>query len=215
MNEQPSISRKDLIVLVADNNMEAAIRGLLQRPESLGIRPLLADVFVHMHRDPGVLNGAHEFLAPFTTQYRYALIMFDREGCGRKEPAEDLCREVQSRLDGAGWSQRSAVIVLDPELEIWVWSDSPHVPEALGLSAADLEGLLRAKYRQRGQMKPNHPKEAMEEALLHSRTPRSSSIYYWLAQRVGIKRCSDPAFLRLRGFLQQWFPAESSGLPKE
>lgn len=210
MNEQFTIPKKDLVILVADKNMEAAIRGLLQRPEALGTRPLLADVFVHPYRDPGVLHGAQEFLAPLTARYAHALVIFDLQGCGREESAEDLSQEAQSRLDGVGWSQRSAVIVLDPELEIWVWSDSPHVPEALGVSSNDLESLLRAKYRSEGQVKPNHPKKAMEEALLRSRTPRSSSIYFWLAQRVGVRRCSDPAFLRLKACLQQWFPPEGS-----
>lgn len=31
---------KDLIALVADKNMEHALRGLLNRPQSLGIHPL-------------------------------------------------------------------------------------------------------------------------------------------------------------------------------
>lgn len=208
MSEQPAIPRKDLIVLVADKNMEAAIKGLLQRHAALGVRPLSADLFVHVHRDPGVFNGAHEFLAPFTAQYLHALVMFDREGCGRKESSEELAQEVQCRLDDVGWRGRSAVVVLDPELEIWVWSDSPHVPEALGMSSGDLDRLLSAKYRSEGQVKPKHPKEAMEEALTRSRTPRSSSIYLRLAQKVSLERCVDPAFLRLKACLREWFPRE-------
>jgi len=211
MNDQLTGKKKDLVVLVADKNMEAAIQALLQRPQALGIRPISADVFVHVHHDPGVLNEAHKFLAPFAKQYAYALVMFDRQGCGSEEPAEDLGEKVQSRLNDAGWIERSAVVVLDPELEIWVWSDSPHVPEALGVSSDDLVSLLR-KHRPEGQVKPNHPKEAMEEALLRSRTPRSSSIYSWLAQRVSLSRCTDQAFVQLRACLQQWFPPEDRGL---
>jgi len=214
MNEQRTIPRKDL-VLVADKNMEAAIQSLLQRHESLDIRPLSADVFVHVYRDPGVLNGAHEFLAPFTAQYAHALVMFDREGCGREESAEDLGQEVQKRLDDVGWVGRSAVIVLDPELEVWVWGDSPHVPEALGISPDDLQHLLREKYWQEGQAKPNRPKEAMEEALSRSRTPRSSSIYSLLAQKVSLTHCSDQAFLRLKAYLGQWFPRVRRSVERE
>jgi len=206
MNEKLTTPVKDLVVLAADKNMEATIRGLLQRPEALGIRSVSADVFVHPYRDPGVVNGAHEFLAHFIARYSHALVMFDRQGCGREESAEDVRKEVQCRLDGMGWMDRSAVIVLDPELEIWVWSDSPHVSQALGMSSADLESLLSPKYRPKGQLKPNHPKDAMEEALWHSRIPRSSSIYSQLADRVGVKRCTDPAFLSLKACLHQWFP---------
>lgn len=208
MNKQPTISQKDLVILVADKDTNAAIQGLLQRHNALGIRQISVDVFVHVGHDPGVLNGAHEFLAPLTAQYAYALVMFDREGCGRKESAENLSQEVQSRLNGVGWSQRSNVIVLDPELEVWVWSDSPHVPVALRLSSDNLESLLRTNYRPEGQVKPIHPKEAMEEALYRSRTPRSSSIYSRLAQRVSLERCKDQAFLRLKDCLRKWFPRE-------
>jgi hypothetical protein len=186
--------------------MKVAIQAILQRPEALGIRPLSADVFVHVHRDPGILNGAHEFLAPLAAHYKYALVMFDRKGCGREEYAGDLGQEVQSRLDSGGWGQRSAVVVIDPELEVWVWSDSPHVPEVLGLSSENLETLLSTKYRPPGQAKPDNPKEAMEEALWKSRTPRSSSIYSRLAQEVSLERCKDKAFVRLRTCLQEWFP---------
>jgi hypothetical protein len=37
----------------------------------MGIRAITADVFVHPHHDPGVLNEAHEFLSPFVAQYSY------------------------------------------------------------------------------------------------------------------------------------------------
>jgi hypothetical protein len=205
VSEHTPIPKKDLVVLVADNNMRATIQAILKRPEVLGIRTLSVDVFVHVHRDPGVLSGAHEFLAPLTAHYKYALVMFDRKGCGREEIGGDLSQEVQSRLDSRGWVQRSAVIIIDPELEVWVWSDSPHVPEALGLSSDNLESLLRGKYRIEGQVKPAHPKEAMEEALWISRTPRSSSVYSRLAQRVSLERCKDQAFLRLKACLQEWF----------
>ncbi len=215
MKKQVSIQRNDLVVLLADKNMEAGIRRLLQRPEALGIRSVSADLFVHPYRDPGILNEAHKFLAPLTEQYAYALVMFDRQGCGRVGSAEDIAREVQTRLDSAGWIRRSTVIVLDPELEIWVWSDSPHVPLVLGMSSDDLESLLNEKYRSGSQLKPNSPKEAMEEALQRSRTPRSSSIYSRLAQSVSVSRCTDKAFLRLRACLGEWFPPTQGNVGKE
>ncbi len=62
-----------LVILVADSNMDRALQGLLQRPQSLGMRPVRADIFVHPAHDPGVLTSAHEFLRPFVRQYDYAL----------------------------------------------------------------------------------------------------------------------------------------------
>lgn len=207
MNKQPRSPRKDLIVLVADKDAEAGVRELLGRHSALGIRTIMADVFVHPHHDPGVFNEAHEFLSPFISQYAYALVMFDLEGSGRKEDAEKLAIELQSRLDNVGWSNRSMVVVLNPELEIWVWSDSPHVAEALGLSSHELAGLL-AEYRPIGQKKPSHPKEAVEQALRRSKTPRSSSIYSKIARGISLSRCTDSAFLHLKANLQEWFPSQ-------
>ena len=196
---------KDLVVLVADSNMKAGVEGILKRHRALKIRPVKHDIFVHPERDPGVLNKAHEFLRPFFTQYRYAMIMFDREGCGREATAEELQMEVQDKLDRTGWRGRSSVVVLEPELEIWVWSDSPHVAKILGLKEVELSHILK-NYSRPNYPKPVRPKEAMEKALRQSRTPRSSSLYAELASKVSLMRCTDVAFVRLKTTLQRWFP---------
>ena len=39
---------------------------------------------------------------------------------------------VEKRLQDNGWRDRCAVITLVPELEAWVWSDSPMVDVVLG-----------------------------------------------------------------------------------
>jgi len=196
--------RKDLIALVADSNMEATLRGILERPQALGIQPITFDIRVHPERDPGVYNEAHNFLRPFTDYYAYTLVMFDREGCGQRRETNQLRQEVQNRLNAAGWQRRSEVIVLDPELEIWVWSDSPHVASVLGLRTNELDDVLR-RFGSSPRGKPNPPKEAMEEALRRSRIPRSSSLYYELAQKVSLHRCTDRSFIQLRQTLRQWF----------
>ena len=75
--------RKDLVLLLADANMHFALRGLLDRPEALGIRCIEAGFFVHAERDPGCLLRSHDFLRPFVNLYDHALVLFDREGCGK------------------------------------------------------------------------------------------------------------------------------------
>ena len=45
---------------------------------------------------------------------------------------ENLETEAEQRLSSSGWDDRAVAIVLDPELEIWVWSDSPEVDDVLG-----------------------------------------------------------------------------------
>ncbi len=202
----------DLIVLVADKNMRFALEGLLGRHESLGIRPIVTQILIHPRRDSGTLCESHDFLRPWLRQAPYALVMLDREGCGSNEPRHALEVEVEASLAKNGWADRSAAVVIDPELDVWVWNDSPHVATALqwsGGQASLRDWLIEKRYLEEGQPKPQHPKEAMEEVLKLSRTPRSSSIYREIADRVSFQRCTDPAFMKLRSVLAGWFPPQA------
>lgn len=200
---------KDVVVLVPDKNTEYAVRGLLGRHQSLRIRPLSQDIFVHPHRDPGCLNEAHDFLRPFAAEYDHALVMFDHEGCGREGEAPDTLGErVRGLLRRNGWMDRADVVVLAPELEAWVWSSSPHVEACLGWAGRQpsLRKWLAANgYWPAGHDKPPCPKEAMEAALGLVHEPRSSSIYLQLASRVSLRGHSEPAFLYFTQTLERWF----------
>ena len=207
--------QEDLIVLVADKNTEQAICGMFSRPQSLGLRPIVHQTAVHINSDPGCLREGVGFLRPFCRSFRHALVMFDREGCGKDALSrEELEQQVEDALAKSGWGGRSAAVVIDPELEAWVWSDSPHVEDVLGWSGRkpNLRTWLRAQsfLDDDNQIKPVRPKEAVEAALRVSRTPRSSSLYLKLAQRVSLTICTDPAFLKLQSVLQDWFRPEPS-----
>lgn len=203
------LPRKDLVVLVPDKNMEASLRGLLSRCAALGLRDVTFDLFVHPERDPGCLLKSHQFLRSFTGQYDHALVLLDREGSGQAERGRvDLEAEMETRLTESGWEGRAAAVVIDPELEVWVWSDSPHVGPGLGLEKDSNAWLQDAGFLQPGQIKPVRPKEAVERALRMARRPRSSAIYLNLARRVSTSRCSDPAFLKLKSTLGAWFPRQ-------
>lgn len=124
--------RQDVVFLVADKDMENALQGLIPR-RSLGIRTISYDIFIHPQRDPGCWNEAVSFLRSFVNQYDYAIVMFDHEGSGQDTRAvDDLQNELEALLEKNGWNNRARVIILEPELEIWVWSDSPKVDECLG-----------------------------------------------------------------------------------
>jgi hypothetical protein len=206
-----------LVVLTSDKNTKYVLEGLLSRPEALGTVPISAGVFPHPKTDPGVLREAHDFLRSFSGLFSRALVVFDREGCGRESSSrEDLEREVESRLAVNGWDGRSAAVVIDPELEAWVWSDSPHVAAELGWGRRepDLKSWLTEAGRWSGDCpKPGRPKEAVEAALREARKPRSSAIYLALAQKVSFARCTDPSFLKLLRTLREWFPASGSPSP--
>jgi hypothetical protein len=201
---------RDLLVLVADRNLEAAVQGILSRPRSLGTRDIAFDLRVHPRKDPGCCRAGVAYLRPFAGEYRHAMLIFDREGCGReKSLATALENELESELQAAEWEDRACVIVLDPELEIWIWSDSPHVDRQLGWRArkTDVRSWLRKQgLWKAGDAKPARPKEAVEAVLREVKLPRSSAVYRSLAEKVSLSRCADRAFLKLKTTLQSWFP---------
>ena len=89
----------DLVLLVADKNIEHSIAGLLTRPAALGIRVVEGRTFVHPRRDPGCLREEQDFLRPFHGNYAHGLVVFDRCGCGREHlSAEALATDVEQRL---------------------------------------------------------------------------------------------------------------------
>ncbi|MBI1902165.1 MAG: hypothetical protein HYS13_13775 [Planctomycetia bacterium] len=204
----PAVIRKDLIVVSADSQTDSALKGILTRVKSLAIREVQAEFFVNQG-DAACYKRGDVFLRQFANQYHRALLVFDREGCGREPAArEEIEQEVQARLDRAGWDGRSAVIVIDPELEAWVWSESPQVVEILGWTGR--QPPLRTWLEQqgfwcKGKPKPEHPKAAMDAALRAARRSRSSVHFSELGKKVGLARCKDPSFLRLKALLQSWF----------
>jgi hypothetical protein len=199
----------DLVVLAADKNTEYGLRGLLARHRSLGIRAISVQTYVHPNHDPGCAQKSHEFLHPFCEDYARAIVVFDHDGCGREHRTPiELEEDVRQQLAANGWGNRAAAIVIDPELESWVFAASPHVETCIGWSNG-----VRAKawLHQQGfwpadAIKPPDPKAALEAALRKLKRPRSSSIYKCLAESVGLNSCVDPAFARLKGILQPWFP---------
>ncbi len=202
----------DLIVLAACKDMRETLNALLGRHEDLEIRPIEAQIEVHSRHDPAVLRESHDFLRSYQHAATYALVAFDRRGCGRPDPREDLEKSVETRLAQNGWGGRCAAIVIEPELEAWFWSDSPLVETALGWvkGRARLEEWLVGKgYLSQGQPKPHRPKEAVLSAWRFSKTQRSSSNYAALASKIDFGHCADPAFLKLRSVLKQWFPPQS------
>ena len=214
MNETNDIL--DLIVLVADTDMEWTMRTLLEkRTDSLSIRPLQFKVHRHHGRDPGVFKDAHNFLRLYLRRARHALVLLDREGSGqeRRLAARDMEADLERRLRQNGWTDaegqsRAAAIALDPELEIWVWSRSPHVAQVLGLPQAELEQILE-NILTTPEGKPQRPKEAMLAALYRSGRPRSARIFQELAERVSLW-AHERAFDKLRSTLQTWFAPEEA-----
>jgi hypothetical protein len=202
---------KDLVVVVPDSNTEQTLYGLLERHKALQIRRIEYRILVHPERDPGVLQRGASLLAEIDAlnAFRYALLIFDREGCGREMlTSSELEQQVQQHLDASGWQGRSAVVVIDPELESWVFSTSPHVVGVFAGGDAEVFQRVVESFPKTPLGKPQKPKEAVEKLLRQKAIVRSSALYKELASRVSLKGCIDPAFQRLCAILRSWFPQD-------
>ena len=200
---------KDLIVLVADKNMEFLIRGLLPRiPAIEQVRAFSFEPLVHPYRDPGIYNDADDFLRSQNDKYHYTLVILDHAGCGREEKARVIIEaEIEEKLNRSGWQDRACVIVIEPELENWVWVNETHVAQAISWeeSTQVYDWLHANNWKEVEEAKPARPKEAFEATLRLSRTPRSSSIYREISSQASYKNCQDPAFLKMLNQIKAWF----------
>ena len=200
---------QDLIVVVADADAKQAVEGMLRRPKSLQIRPIRFRVDRYNRRDSGCYRSSHDYLRRAIGRFDHAIVMFDRHGSGRDtESRQEIETAVEHQLAINGWEERSAAIVCDPELEIWLWSDSPEVDEVLGWRGkqpALREWLVAEGHWDAEAAKPSDPKEAMKQSLRAVGKSPSASQFRDLAGRVGFARCTDPAFLKFKQTLQLWF----------
>ena len=199
---------QDLVLLVADKNAQFALKGALSRPEALGIRPIEFAFRVHPGRDGGARKTGPEVLALERRRFKHGLLVLDFEGSGTDQPdAKALEIQLDKRLS-TRWDGAAKAIVIEPELDVWVWGADNAVETAIEWPAG--KGL-REWLRERGfgfeaNGKPTRPKEALEAALRLPDLPRSSALYQAIAERISLRRCGDEAFIRLRRQLIEWFP---------
>lgn len=214
----------DLLFLVADKNMAEAVGGLLERDQVHRIVgcsrfefDARRDIKVAAgQNDPGLYVRANELLRPLAADYAHAVVIVDEEWEG-SPGAEKIELALRRHLDDAGWAEAMSLgLVVRPEADVWLWSDSPHSATALGWTSWDVlrprleqQGLLAA-----GQRKPERPKEAAEWALRNcgKKAPRSAALYRRVSSQVSIQRCEDDALARLLSALRSWFPA-AEGTP--
>jgi hypothetical protein len=201
---------KDLVCLVADKDIEATMNGILTRHQALGICPIEFEVLVHPQRDPGCFHRPEPLLESYRAWARYALIVFDQAWTGAPAGGGiETERLLEKRLRDRNMAEWARPVVIEPELEVWVFADSPHVSTVLGWK--DPAQPLRAELDRRGlwpdsSAKPPDPKATVEWALRQMGKPRSSALYGDLASRVSLSKCGDRSFLRLRSTLSSWFP---------
>ena len=202
---------KDLLALVADQDMAKTLAALLQQHENLGIRPIEYQVERHLQRDAGCRADAARRLRPHFRQYRQAIVMLDKHGCGRENSSrEDIQSEIEQNLARNGWGDRAKAVVIDPELEAWVWTGSQHVADVLGWQKTyeDLRAWLADRgLWSAGAAKPSDPKAAMKAVLRETNKAHSAALFGDLAEHTTWRHCRCPAFTELKQTLKHWFAA--------
>ena len=204
--------KKDLVVLAADKDMEHALKGLFTRMKALSIRSIKADILVHPQHDPACARRGVAFVSNLSERYHYGLLIFDHEGSGREqESIEEIQRSLNEDFARSAWGDRAKAIVLSPELETWVWSDSPHVEGIMGWRGRRpslRRWLTEQGWLRENEVKPLRPKEAFQTALREARRPRSASLYRQIAERVSLRHCTDRSFQEFNQVLHDWFPED-------
>ncbi len=201
---------KDLIILIADFDTENVLHGLLPRLEHVyGTQNFTYDIRKHPNRDNGCMNESVEFLRPFCTAYRYALVVFDKDGSGQETNSREIIEStIETALANNGWATENvAAIAIDPEVENWIWVNSVNMSKELNWNEtkALFAWLQENGWREQDASKPTRPKEALEAVLRKTKKPRSASIYKNIAEKVSFTKCEDPAFLKLIEKMKFWF----------
>ena len=164
---------RDVVVLVPDLDIAGTVEGLLRRPESIGTRPVSFSIARHLRRDSGCRARAAERLREYIRDHRYAIVLFDKHGCGDpRESRKSIQAEVEQRLSRNGWPDRCRAVVIEPELEAWIWTESRQVPSALGWRGdyrSLRDWLTSAGLWSPDTPKPADPKGALKAVLKRTR----------------------------------------------
>ena len=112
---------KDLVLLVADKNAQFALKGALNRPEAWAFAPSSLSFACIPAGDGGTRKSGPEMLALERRRFSHALLVLDFEGCGTDLPnATALETQLDKKLSSQ-WKTDAKSIVIEPELDVWVW----------------------------------------------------------------------------------------------
>lgn len=214
---------RDIIFHLADAHMEAGFRAFFARDNwhhVLGCSRFEIDPESERdinrrggYTDGGIWKHAHSNILPFKDDYRYAVIVLDADF----EPhpgVETLRADITKNMLGAGWAEGSfCVVVIDKELEAWLWAPNVNVAKAFGHNDFEQmrEALAQRNLWDAGAPKPNDLKAARNLAarLGGKRTggPIFRGVFEGISKRA-CDLCQENGFITMRTALQTWFPTE-------
>lgn len=205
---------RDLVILVADSTMEVVFRAFFGR-ERWNITLHCGqfdfwpdeDIFHDpLYTDGGVHKSAHELLRPYLCTHDRALVVLDQQ-FGGELPSDEVRRDILDRLRRNGWSERCEVVVIDPELEVWLWQNSPHVEQALMFSGGSLrQQLLDSGMWPADAVKPLDPKATFQALVNRKKALKTKVVYARIARSISIHGCTDPSFVLFATTMRKWFP---------
>lgn len=203
---------KDLVLLVADKDIQYALTGALSRPQAMVTRPIACEFKLHAGKDGGARSTGVDILNTQRRLFSRALLVFDREGCGRDDDALTIERDLDARL-ALVWGIDAKTIVVEPEVEAWVWGADNAMREVLGWPRPEpiRQWLADQHFVIADNGKPVRPKEAFRALRSVHQLPWSSALYRNIAEKISLQHCVDPAFVRLRDTLRSWFPPTPAG----
>ena len=206
---------KDLFVYAADADAVAFLNAILNKPEALGIRKIRFDIDRNGGRDSGMIKNGAEFVRTerIKNNYRKVILMWDHHGSGRERRQKPLqvSQEIQDKLDSFTWEDNSATIVLNPELEQWLWHCEQAVAKHFGMAAEQLQQWCEKYAGEQGvppaDIKKQNPKGVfqyiMDKCLDRSLKPRDFEEIGRLASIKGLQDCES--FRKFTKTLQGWF----------
>ena len=214
---------RDVIFHLADEHMEKGLKAFFERDDwhfAVGCRrfeidPLNEnDLFrVPGHTDGGIWKHAGNNLRLFRDKYQRAVIILDADF--KPHPGADvLRRDISAAMIQSGLkTEQFAVIVIEPELEAWLWS--PNLNVALAFGHKDFDQLRGALERERlwnpGEPKPTDLKRARDRAARLGGKKTGGQIFKGVFSKISSRaceRCVEPGFVAMRAALQDWFPAD-------
>jgi hypothetical protein len=213
--------KRPCVFLLADGTMAQVLKSFLSRGHLEGrLRcrtfdfDFQQDVVVDVRNgntDGGIHRRAHELLRPYLRSHQNALVILDKN-FGGQLPAALVREEILSSLLLNGWQSGCAeVVVIDPELEVWLWQrGNPHIARAFRYTGSvSLEEFLGGEgLWPSAALKPARPKEAASILLRQYRAGVRIVVYARIVENISVNSCQDPAFSLLASALRRWFPIE-------
>jgi len=166
--------------------------------------------------DPGLYDNAHENLRTHQRTHERAIVVIDAQFPGTPGTDDVAAAAVRERILGnlhsSGWTNdRIEVVVIQPMLEAWLWSESDHVSAIFGVARYDdlRTNLVAQGVWEAGANKPSNFKEATAIAARIKHQVSDAALFrrVFTCART-LNGCAEPGFNRLRTTLQAWFPVE-------